>query len=106
MGSPEPHLQSPIRRGETQSLEERGEGTGGVSIQAEELQGLWEPPDHQSPPFLWKTVVSHGPGGGAGDGLGTIQGHYTYCALYFYHHYIGSTSGHQALDPGGWGPLF
>lgn len=33
-----------------------------------------------------------------------IQGRCIYCALYFYHYYIGSTSGHQALDPGGWGP--
>ena len=28
------------------------------------------------------------------------------CAIYFYYYYISSTSGHQALDPGGWGPLF
>ena len=26
------------------------------------------------------------------------------CA-YFYYYYISSTSDHQALDPGGWGPL-
>ena len=30
--------------------------------------------------------------------------HYIYCALYFYY-YSNSISGHQALDPGGWGPL-
>ena len=34
-----------------------------------------------------------------------IQVHYVYCALYFYYYYISSTSDHQALDPGGWGPL-
>ena len=39
------------------------------------------------------------------DGFGMIQAHYLYCALYFYYYYISSTSDHQALDPGGWGPL-
>jgi len=29
-----------------------------------------------------------------------IQGHYTYCALYFYYYDISSTSDHQVLDPG------
>ena len=40
--------------------------------------------------------------GGVG-GLGMIQLHYVYCAFYLY--YISSTSDHQALDSGGWGPL-
>ena len=42
-----------------------------------------------------------------GDGgCGMIQAHYAYCALYFYYYYyIRSTSDHQALDPGGLGPL-
>ena len=35
------------------------------------------------------------------DSLGMIPVHYIYLALY-----ISSTSDHQALDPGGWGPLF
>ena len=39
------------------------------------------------------------------DGLGMIQVHCIYCVLYFYYYYICSTSDHQALDPGGWGPL-
>ena len=39
------------------------------------------------------------------DGLGMIQTHYIYCILYFYYHYISSTSDHQASDPEGWGPL-
>ena len=39
------------------------------------------------------------------DGLGMIQGHCIYCALYFYQYYISSTSDHQALDPGCWGLL-
>ena len=32
-----------------------------------------------------------------GDGLGIIQAHYIYCALYICY-YISSTSDHQALD--------
>ena len=47
----------------------------------------------------------HGPNWGGG-GLETIQGHYTYYALCFHYYYISCTSGHQALDPGGWGLLF
>ena len=39
-----------------------------------------------------------------GDGLRMIQAHYACCALYFYCYYISSTSDHQVLDPGGWGP--
>ena len=39
-------------------------------------------------------------------GLGMIQAHYIYCVLFFYYHYIISTSDHQALDLGAWGPLF
>ena len=31
-------------------------------------------------------------------GLGMIQVHYIYCALYFNYYYISSTSDHQALD--------
>ena len=40
-----------------------------------------------------------------GDGFEKIQAHYTYCAFYFYYYCTSSTSDHQALDPGGWGPL-
>ena len=43
--------------------------------------------------------------GGSGDGLGMIQAHYIYCALYSYYYCISSTSDHQALDPRGWKPL-
>ena len=39
-----------------------------------------------------------------GDGFGMIQAYYIYCVLYFYYYYISSTSDHQELDPGGWGP--
>ena len=42
---------------------------------------------------------------GSGGGFGMIQAHYIHCALSFYSDSISSTSGHQALDPGGWGPL-
>ena len=34
-----------------------------------------------------------------------IQGHYIYCALYFYYYYISSISDHRALDPDSWGSL-
>ena len=43
--------------------------------------------------------------GSGGDGLVMLQVHYIYCAFYFYNYYISFTSDHQALDPGGWGPL-
>ena len=40
------------------------------------------------------------------NGFRMIQVHYIYCALYFYYYYyINSTSDHQALDSGSWGPL-
>ena len=42
---------------------------------------------------------------GEGDGFRMIQAHCIYCVLYFYYYYISSTSDHQALDPGGCGPL-
>ena len=40
---------------------------------------------------------------GVRGGFGLTQGHYAYCALYFYYYYIRPTSNHQAFDPGGWG---
>ena len=43
--------------------------------------------------------------GGKGDGFGMIRVPYIYCALYFCYYYISSTSDHQTLDLGGWGPL-
>ena len=54
-------------------------------------------------PVLWKTIFPWTRSGGW-DGLGMIQAHYTYCALYFYYYCISSTSDHQALDSGHWGP--
>ena len=51
-------------------------------------------------PFLRRQFF-HGPG--LGDGFWMIWEHYIYCVLYYY--YISSTSDHQALDPGGWGPF-
>ena len=46
-------------------------------------------------------------GSGMRSDLGMIQAHYIYCILYFcYYYYISSTSDHQALGPGGWGPLY
>ena len=44
-------------------------------------------------------------GWGVGDCFRTIQAHTTDCAFYFYSSYISSISDHQALDPGGSGPL-
>ena len=41
---------------------------------------------------------------GGGDGLGMIQAHCISCALCCCYCYISSTSAHQVLDPGGWGP--
>ena len=43
--------------------------------------------------------------GVGGVSVGMIHVHYLYWALYFCYYYISSTSGHQALDPRGWGPL-
>ena len=53
-------------------------------------------------PILWEIIFLQT---GVGDGLGMIQVHYIYCALYFYYYYISSTSDHQALDPRGREPL-
>ena len=41
---------------------------------------------------------------GGGGGLGMIQAHYIYCALYLYY-CVSPISYHKALDPGGRGPL-
>ena len=64
----------------------------------------------QSPTFLAQGLVSLKMifpwTGSVDDGLGMIQVHYIYHAFYFYYYYISFTSDHQALDPGGWGPLF
>ena len=35
-----------------------------------------------------------------------IKAYYIYCAFSSYHYYISSTSDHEALDLGGWGPLY
>ena len=61
-------------------------------------QPLW----HQGP-VSWKTIFPWTRM--VGDGFVMTQAHEIYCALYFYYYYISSTSDHQALDPGGWGPL-
>ena len=39
--------------------------------------------------------------GVGGCGLGMLQAHDIYCALYFYYSYISSISDHQAIDPRG-----
>ena len=54
-----------------------------------------------------KTVFPQTEGGvGWGeDGFRMIQGYYIDCAPYCYYYYITCTSGQQALDSGGWGPL-
>lgn len=51
---------------------------------------------------LWKTGFSTDSGGRESDGLGVIQVHCVYCALYYC--CISSISDHQELDPGVWGP--
>ena len=58
-------------------------------------QAFW-----QQEPVLWKIF----PRTGVGGWFWIIQGHYIYCALYFYYYYLSSTSDHQALDWRGWGP--
>ena len=59
--------------------------------------------------LFWHQGQSHGRQSshrlGGGDSFRMIQAYYTYCVLYFYYYDISSTSDHQALDPGGWGPL-
>ena len=57
-------------------------------------------PFWQQEPVLWKIF----PRTGVGGWFWIIQGHYIYCALYFYYYYLSSTSDHQALDWRGWGP--
>ena len=47
----------------------------------------------------WGCRVGH-----SWSNLTCMQAHYIYCAFYFYYYYISSTSDHQTLDPGGWGP--
>ena len=71
-------------------------------------QGLFQWVDslHQVPkvlPLQLEHWPCHRPGGG--DGFKMIEMHYIYWALYFYYYYSSSTSGHQALDPGGWRAL-
>ena len=39
-----------------------------------------------------------------GEGFRIIQAYYIYCVLYFCYGYVSSTSDHQALGPGVWGP--
>ena len=62
-------------------------------------QSFW----HQGP-ISRKTVFPQNGGRRVGDVFEMIQVHYIYCTCYFYYH-IRTTSDHQALDPGGWGPL-
>ena len=58
--------------------------------------GGLQPFCHQGP-VSWKTVF---PGTmEEGDGLGMIQALYIYCALYFFHYSISTTSDQQALGP-------
>ena len=63
---------------------------------------------HQGP-VLWKKIFPptmwRGAGGGEGGAVWMIQEHNIYCELNFYYYYMSSTSDHQVLDPGGWGPL-
>ena len=54
-------------------------------------------------PVQWKTIFPWTRK--QEDVLRMIQAHYLYCVLYFYYNQFSSTSNHQALDPGGWGPL-
>ena len=42
---------------------------------------------------------------GSEEGFWMSQARYIYCTPYFYDYYSSSTSDHQALAPGRWGPL-
>ena len=57
---------------------------------------------HQEP-VSWKIIFPWK--WGRGDGVRMIRVHYIYYALYFCYYYNSSTSDHQALGPGVWGPL-
>ena len=48
--------------------------------------------------FVKDNFFTDGGGVGRGNGLGMIQVHCIYFALYFYYYCISSTSDHQALD--------
>ena len=61
----------------------------------------WSPIFSAPGSVSWNTIFFFRWGGL--DGFRMIQAYYIYCALYYY--YINSTSGRQALDPGGWGHL-
>ena len=61
-----------------------------------------QPFQHQAP-VSWKIIF---PQTGQGrDGFRMIQTHDIYYIFYYYYYYISSTSNHQTLDLGGWGPL-
>lgn len=53
--------------------------------------------------MVWKTILPQTVG--VERGFGVAQAYYLYCALYFCHCSICSTSDRQTLDPGDWGPL-
>ena len=67
------------------------------------------PLDQQSPTFLTLGTSfvedNSSMDWGKGGWFGMIQARYVYCILHFCYYYINSISDHQALDPGGWGPL-
>ena len=52
----------------------------------------------------FRGIVFHRPGLN-GCGLEIVQRHCIYCAIYLYYYYISFALDHQALNPGGWGPL-
>ena len=82
---------------------------GGVVLESRVLKGLDDfSYDYDSGPqpfwhqrlVSWKTIFPWT--GSRESGFGMIQGHCIYHAL---NYNINSTSDHQALHPGGWGPL-
>ena len=71
-----------------------------AAYQALPSMGSPQPFWHQDLGFVEDNFFTHG-----GMGWRWFQDHschYIYCALYFYYHYISSTSDHQARDPGSW----
>lgn len=66
----------------------------------------WDPLDQWSPTFLVPGTgfVEENFSKDRGREV-VVSGWFIYCAVSFYYYYISTTSDHQALDPGGWGPL-
>lgn len=76
---------------------------GGKKVKARLMKSEGRAGLHGSPTFLAPAtgfMKDNFPVDGSGGWFGDDSN-----ALHFYYYYISSTSDHQSLDPGGWGPL-